>query len=166
MHNLDQDHKLQTKEYFILWIERSSSSKATPFLSFQTIQKKHKGAALQTFTRFLPTNKPCHPRRTSFTNDGRTHSTPERLNNNSHKTLALVQCFRRWSIDSSAVQQRYHLFWRDQSLFFSCSNVRALPQEASRAKKTNLSRNTWAPNNAFQERDCVATLHSTIKGLT
>ena len=34
IHNLDQDHKLQIKEYFIIWIERSSFSKATLFLSF------------------------------------------------------------------------------------------------------------------------------------
>ena len=50
-----------------------------------------KGATLQTFTHFLPTNTPCHPRRISFIDDGRTHNTPKRLNNNSYKTLALVQ---------------------------------------------------------------------------
>ena len=89
--HLDQDHKLLTKEYFILWIERSSFSKATLFLSLQTIQKWHKGAALQTFTSFLPTSCPYHPRRISFIDEGSTHSTPKRLNNKSHKILALVQ---------------------------------------------------------------------------
>ena len=89
--HLDQDHKLITKENFILWIEKSSFSNATLFLSFQTVQKRHKGATLQTFTRFLPTNCPYHLRRISFTDEGRTQSTPKRLNNKSHKTLALVQ---------------------------------------------------------------------------
>ena len=36
---LDQDHKLHTKEYFILWIQISAFSNASKFLSFHTIQK-------------------------------------------------------------------------------------------------------------------------------
>ena len=39
INNSVQDHKLQTKEFFDLWIESSSFSKVIMFLSFQTLQK-------------------------------------------------------------------------------------------------------------------------------
>ena len=49
---LVHDHKIQTKEFFSLWNESSSSLKAILFLSFQTVQKIYKGAALQAFLLF------------------------------------------------------------------------------------------------------------------
>ena len=59
--------RLHTKEFFNLWIKSFSLSKAILFLSFQTAQKRHKGAAFHTFLRFLPKLKPHHPRRVSLT---------------------------------------------------------------------------------------------------
>ena len=40
---LNQDHKLHTKEFLILWIEIPALSNTSKFLSFHTIQKKHRG---------------------------------------------------------------------------------------------------------------------------
>ena len=54
------NQRKQIKEpFFSLWIESMSSPKAIIFFTFQTIQKMHKGTALQTFLHFLPTNEPC-----------------------------------------------------------------------------------------------------------
>ena len=106
INNLVQDQKLQTKEFFILWIKSSSLSKTILFLSFQTVQKRHNGAIIQAFLRFLPTKEPCQPIKVSLIDNGRTHVTPKIANNNSHKTLAMVQWIRIWSINSSSEQQR------------------------------------------------------------
>ena len=70
--NFASDQKRQTKEFFRLWIENSSLSKAILFLAFQIVQNKHKGSALQTFLFFLPTNEPCQPKSVSLTNEGST----------------------------------------------------------------------------------------------
>ena len=130
--------KVTNKKKFNIWIENSSLSKAILFLSFQTIQKRHIGVALQTLLLFLPTNEPCHPKRTSLTNEGIIHNTLKKLNNKSHKTLDLEQWVRKWSMVSSTSQQRKHLFRSDHSLFFSWSKVKTLPQEASQAKNPTL----------------------------
>ena len=93
------------------------------------------------------------------------HITQQRgVHNNSHKTLALVQWIRMWSIDSSVTQQRKHLFGSYHPLFFSWSNIKVLPYEASQAKKSHLSRNTRALNNASQKLNNIANLRNTIKG--
>ena len=91
IYNFVQDHKPHTKEYFNLCIKNSLLSNAILFLSFHTIQKRHKGANFQVFLRFLPTKDPNQPRRVSITEQGRTQVTPKRANNNSHKTLVFVQ---------------------------------------------------------------------------
>ena len=81
IYNLVQDQKLHKKEFFILWIESSSSSKAILFLFFHTAQKRQKGASIQAFLRFLPMKDPCQPSRVSLTENGRTQVTPKRANN-------------------------------------------------------------------------------------
>ena len=51
------------------------------FFSFQTVQKRHKGAARHAYFLFLPTKKPRHPNKASVTEEGSTHDTPQRENN-------------------------------------------------------------------------------------
>ena len=63
INSLVQVNKLHKNKYFSLWIESSTFSKDLLFLSFQIDQKKHKGAALQTFFCFLPTKEPCQSSR-------------------------------------------------------------------------------------------------------
>ena len=46
LYTLEQYHKLQMNERFILWAKNVSLSKATQFLSPQTVQKRQRGAAL------------------------------------------------------------------------------------------------------------------------
>ena len=65
--DLDHTQRLQTKEFFNLFIDSSSLSKAILFLSFHTAQKIHEGVAFHTFLRFLPILKPLHPLRVSLT---------------------------------------------------------------------------------------------------
>ena len=50
---LAQDKRLQTNEFFNLWVDQVSLSKTILFLSFQTVQNKQRGAARQTFLWFL-----------------------------------------------------------------------------------------------------------------
>lgn len=88
---LVQNQKLQTKELFCLQIESSSLSKAILFLSFQTIQKIHKGVAFHAFLCFFPTNESCQPRRVSLTVKDKTQDMSKRAKSNCHKTLALMQ---------------------------------------------------------------------------
>ena len=80
-----------TKEFLSLWIDNSSSSKATLFLGFQTVQKRHNGLALQTPFVFFPTKDPSHPKSVAFTVAGSTHCTPKREQSNSQRILALEQ---------------------------------------------------------------------------
>ena len=88
---LAQDHKLQMKEFFNLYIEKVSLSKTTLFLSHHTAQKRHKGAALQTFLRFLPTFVPCQARRTYRTEKGKTQPNPTIAKISSQSILAFEQ---------------------------------------------------------------------------
>ena len=88
---LAQDQKLQMKEFFNLYIEKVSLSKTTLFLSHHTAQKRHKGAALQTFLRFLPTFVPCQARRTCCTEKGKTHPNPTIAKISSQIILAFEQ---------------------------------------------------------------------------
>ena len=57
LYTLDQYHQLQMNKRFILWAENISLSKVTLFLSPQTVQKRQRGAALQSFFRFFPTKR-------------------------------------------------------------------------------------------------------------
>ena len=101
INSLVQDNKLHKNKYFSLWIENSTFSKDLLFLSFQIVQKRHKGAALQTFFHFLPTKVSCQPSIVSLTVDCITQKTLKGENKSSHNTLVLSQCKRMWSIDSS-----------------------------------------------------------------
>ena len=92
--------------------------KCNPISFLLNRPKRHKRAAFHTFLCFLPMLKLRHPRRVSLIERGRTQVTPKIANNNSHKTLALVQWIRIWSIDSSYSQQRKHLLARIRPLFF------------------------------------------------
>ena len=99
---LAQDHKLHMKEFFNLFKENVSLSKTTLFLSHHTVQKRHRGAALHTLLRFLPTFVPCQARRTCRTEDGKTHSTPTIAKIRTQSILAFEHCTRRWFRDSSS----------------------------------------------------------------
>ena len=63
----NQDHKLHTKEFFIIWTKNSVLSNASKFLSFHTFEKIHIGTTFQDFLQALPTKEPCHPRSVSLT---------------------------------------------------------------------------------------------------
>ena len=136
--DLDQDQRLQTNKYFILWIEITSLSKAILFLFFQTNQNKQRGSAIQAFLRFLPTKEPCQPRRVSLAESRRTHITPNRAKTSSHKTLALEQWIKMWLIVSSSSQKRKHLLAMFHPLLLSWYRVRTFPHESSQAKKPTL----------------------------
>ena len=110
------------------------SLKAVLFLAFQTDQNKHNGPSCQTALRFLATKDPLHPKRVSFTEEGNTQDTPNNERSNTHTSLVFLQWRRRWSIDSSYVWQKKHLFVKAQPLFWIWSKVRTFPHEASQAK--------------------------------
>ena len=57
-----------------------------------------------------------------------------------------------WLIVSSSTQHKKHLLPKFHPLLLSWSRVRTFPHEASQAKKTHLSRNTRAPNDAPRKR--------------
>ena len=103
---LDMDQKLQMKEFFNLYAEKVSLSKATLFISHHTVQKRQRGAALQTFLRFLPTLVPCQTRRTRRTKKGKTHPNPMIAKISSQSILAFGQCTRRWFRVSSSSSHR------------------------------------------------------------
>ena len=113
---LHQAQRLQAKEDFNPWIDCPSLSKVLLFLSFQTIQKRHKGATHHACFLFFPTKEPCHPNKASLTDEESTHATPKRKNRRHHKTLVLARWRRIWSTDSSSLRQRKHLFAKDHSL--------------------------------------------------
>ena len=89
--DLAQEKRLQTKEFFILRIDKTSLPKTIMFLSFQTVQNKQRGAARQVFPPFWSTKEADHPERVSLTVNERTQLTPNKENTRSHKTLALGQ---------------------------------------------------------------------------
>ena len=88
---LVKDQKLQTKEFFSLWIKSSTFSKASLFLSFQTIQKIHNEVVFQSFLHFLPTKESCQPRTVSLTIEGKTQDTPKKTKSNCKRTLTFSQ---------------------------------------------------------------------------
>ena len=59
INNLDRAQWLQRKANLILWSESSLLLNAPLLLSFQTVQKRYKGATHQTFFLFLPIKDPC-----------------------------------------------------------------------------------------------------------
>ena len=69
INNLDKENKLHKNKTFNLWSESSTFSNNLVFLSFQIIQKRHKGATLQTSFLFLPTKVSCQPKRVSLTKE-------------------------------------------------------------------------------------------------
>ena len=78
-------HRLQSKTDLHPWIECSTFSRALLFLSFQTIQKRHKRAESHTFFLSFPTQGPNHPNNTSPIEEGSTHETPKREKSKLHK---------------------------------------------------------------------------------
>ena len=72
------DQSKLRKEFFSLWKDSTSSSKAILFLVFQTVQKMQRGPALQTILCFFPTKEPVQPNRVSLT-DENTQDTPKRV---------------------------------------------------------------------------------------
>ena len=119
-------------------MDSPQSSNAIEFLSFQITQNKHNGPNCHATFLFFPTKDPLHPKRVSLTERGKTHETPKKERNTIHTSLVFSQWIRRWSIVSSLLWQRKHLFAITQPLFCKWSKVRTLPQEASHAKKLNL----------------------------
>lgn len=82
---LDQDHKLQRKEFCILWTENSTLSNISMFLSFYIVQKVNNGAAFQDFLWALLTKDQCCPRSISLTEEERTQDTPKRKKAHYHR---------------------------------------------------------------------------------
>ena len=140
MCNLHQAQRLQTKKNFNPWIDHPSLLNASLFLSFQTIQKRHKGVACHAFFLFFPMEKACHPNKASLTEEGSTHKIPKRENKRCHKTLVLTWWRRMWSTNSSSLRQRKHPFAKYHPLLWMWSIVRTFLQVASQIKKTTLDR--------------------------
>ena len=88
---LTQDLRLHTKEFFNLWSENSSLLNTQIFLSFHTVQNKHKGAICQAFLRTLPIKAPCHPRRVFFIEQERIQATPKREKRRFQRTQVFAQ---------------------------------------------------------------------------
>ena len=101
--------KVYKKMDLISWSFLSISLKALPFLSFQMVHIKQRGAALQAFSLFLPTKEPCQPGKFLFTEECITHCTPKREKIKSHNILAFSQNKRRWSMVSSSFLHKKHL---------------------------------------------------------
>ena len=95
---LAQFTKVYKKMDLISWSFLSISSKALLLLSFQMVHIRQRGATLQSFSLFLPTKKPCQPRRFLFTKECITHCTPKREKIISHNILAFSQNKRSWSM--------------------------------------------------------------------
>ena len=119
-------------------MDNTQSSKAIEFLALHMTQNKHNGPNRHATFLFLPTKESLHPKRVSFTERGKTQETPKKERSNIHTSLVFSQWMRRWSIDSSHVWHKKHLFVKAQPLFCKRSKVRTLPHEASHAKKLNL----------------------------
>ena len=71
-------------------MNNTSSLNAILFLTFQTVQKMHKGPTLQTSLLFLSTKDTSHPKSVALTDIGSTHCTPEKVKNIPHKVLILA----------------------------------------------------------------------------
>ena len=102
--------RLHKKLNLILWTECLMFSNALLFLTFQFVQKRHKGAALHTFLLFLPTTNLCQLVSVSLTEEGRTQDMRKSEKRRCQTALVLSQWMRMWSTDSSSLQQRKHLF--------------------------------------------------------
>ena len=63
---LNHSKNIYMKESKIAWSVKSKSSKALQFLSFHSIQNKHKGVVLHTFFLFFPTKDPYQLRKASL----------------------------------------------------------------------------------------------------
>ena len=59
-------------------------SNTTLFLSRHKVQKRHKGAAIQIFFRFLPTCAPCQAKRVCMTECGKTQVVPTKTRKKIH----------------------------------------------------------------------------------
>ena len=86
-HNLDHTQRLQSKTSLIPWSDSSLLSNTLLFLSFQTVQNKHKRAARETFFLFLPKKDPCQLESNSLTEEGSTRDTPNRANKRCQDTM-------------------------------------------------------------------------------
>ena len=73
---------------------------------------KQKGAAIHTFSIFLPTKEPWQDKRVALTKRGQTHCNPTIARKRFHSTLAFAQCKSRCSTVSSSSSQRKHLLAR------------------------------------------------------
>ena len=74
---VSQDQRAKIKEFFILWVEGTISSKIAPSLSLQIVQNKHKGAVIQTFFKNILDEGPFQPAKVSFMEQGRTQLIPK-----------------------------------------------------------------------------------------
>ena len=117
INSLDQENKLHKNRTFSLWSKSSTFSKDLLYCSFQIIQKKrHKSTGSQTFFCFLLTKESCQPNRVSLTEECITQEIPKRENKSCHNILALLQCRRIWSINSSRVWHETSIGQRSTSL--------------------------------------------------
>ena len=154
INTLTQDQRLYTKEFFNLWSESSSLANANIFISFHTVQNKHKGVICQAFLRTLPTKAPCHLRRVSFTEQERIQATPTREKRRFQRTRVFAQWRRRWSTISTSERHRKHLLAKKCPLLWS------LP-----SKENYLRRHTRPPNTTTRKQRRISGLQDRIKRL-
>lgn len=127
-HTLVSSQRKYMKELFKFWMDRSSAE-ATPFLTFQTVQNRHKGAALHTSFILLSTKDPFQPFKSCLIEEWKSKATPKKEENKkAHNTLILTQWSKLLSINFSFLR---HLFAKDLPLFLSWSRVKTFPHAAS-----------------------------------
>ena len=83
--------KVYKKKGFNFLVTPLNIIEALLFISFQMVHIKQREGALQTFSLFLPTKKPCHPKRFLFTEECITHCTPKREKIRSYNILTFSQ---------------------------------------------------------------------------
>ena len=110
---LTHTKKLLRKIFFCHWSNNSSQSKYLPFLSFQIVKKIQDGAVVQALICLLSTKESCQPMRVSLTDSIITHWILKIKNTSYHKSLALSQWRRIWSMDSGFSLHKTHLFRKE-----------------------------------------------------
>ena len=155
IYNLHHTQRLQSKENLSPWTDDPLFSNALLFISFQIVQKRHKGVAHHAFFHFLPTKEPCHSKNGSLIEEGSTHDTPNRENKRCHKTLALSQWRRMRSMDSSYLRHMKHPFSKDQPLLWMWSKVKTFFQVAFQAKKPTLGNTQKFQITLFGKTPCL-----------
>lgn len=135
MYKLLQLHKLDKKECFNLFIAKGPSLRATQFLSFQTLQKMHRGTEFQIFVLFFPIKELLQLSKASLAILGKNKQTPIREKMIFHRELTLDNAER---CDGLTPQHShtYSVYGEDVTRFFvTCSGLGPYPRQLPMQKR-------------------------------